>query len=421
MGHLSCLFADQKTLASGSADFLIELWDTAQWREASTLKGSLDEVLALAFSPDGKALVSGTKDGLVKTWEPLPNVRPPDVQEWPPDAWWWSLGQKTLCCIHTNWSISYWDPAALRQTALYEAPQEVRTNSLCFNLTPAGRMVWANKQSEVVIWDLLARRQLGRVPWVGGEEKFVAISPEEKLLVAAAAGKCLTVWDLETMREIASLPKSAGNVTVACLSQDLCLLAAGGEDGVLEVWNLGRKKRVAEWEAHLGFISGVAFMPDGKRLVTVGQDGTAKLWEIETRRQLSSFPRTLNAFISLAISPDGQRIAAGEAEGRIRIWIAATGQEIAALRGGHGGVLGSLRFVDRLGTRSFPSQARRCGSGAPRCGRRLRRRRKDGKEGAVTLSNLAAVHPLDWSDSRRYTQFTPCIWSRLYLPCPPLF
>jgi WD40 repeat protein len=325
---------NQKTLASGSSDFLIKLWDTARWQEVSTLRGSLDELSAIAFSHDGKTLISGAKNGEIKTWNPLPKVRPLDVLEQPPDKGWWRLRDGTLFCTHTNEAISFWDPSTLRQTAQYDAPQEALTNSAWLTLTPRGRLVWASKQNEVVVWDTVVRRQLGRLPWVPGEEKCITVLPNEKLVGAAAEGKCLTVWDLKKLQEIATLPKSAAPVYALSFSRDLRLIAAANWNGTVEVWDLSREERVADWQAHRQPVASVAFMLDGKRLVTVGWDATAKLWEIETRRELRSFTRTLNSFWSLAISPDGQRIVAGTWDGRIKMWISSTGQEIATLRVG---------------------------------------------------------------------------------------
>src|SRR5438552_8007927 len=57
---------DSKTLASGSRDATIRLWDVASGQEFKTLKGHLSDVDSIAFSPDGKTLASGSDDKTIK-------------------------------------------------------------------------------------------------------------------------------------------------------------------------------------------------------------------------------------------------------------------------------------------------------------------------------------------------------------------
>src|SRR5437764_264688 len=67
---------DGKTLASGSWDETIKLWDVQSGKERITLKGHTSFVYAVAFSPDGKTLASASTDGMVKQWDvPTGNER----------------------------------------------------------------------------------------------------------------------------------------------------------------------------------------------------------------------------------------------------------------------------------------------------------------------------------------------------------
>ena len=60
---------DGKRIVSGSDDNTVKVWDADKGTETLTLKGHTDQVTSVAFSPDGKRIVSGSWDKTVKIWE----------------------------------------------------------------------------------------------------------------------------------------------------------------------------------------------------------------------------------------------------------------------------------------------------------------------------------------------------------------
>jgi WD40 repeat protein len=59
---------DGRTLASGSDDSTVKLWDARSGAELATLKGHGSPVFSMAFSPDGRTLACGSADGTIKLW-----------------------------------------------------------------------------------------------------------------------------------------------------------------------------------------------------------------------------------------------------------------------------------------------------------------------------------------------------------------
>jgi tetratricopeptide (TPR) repeat protein len=77
---------DGKTLASGSGDHNVKLWEAATGKLLSTLQEHTDIVRSIAWSPDGKTLASGSDDKRVKLWDG-PGTSEIDLAEYLRSRW----------------------------------------------------------------------------------------------------------------------------------------------------------------------------------------------------------------------------------------------------------------------------------------------------------------------------------------------
>jgi WD40 repeat protein len=59
---------DGKTVAAGTFDGLIQLWNIASRQQAATLRGHISFIASLAFSPDGRTLASSSMEGTLRLW-----------------------------------------------------------------------------------------------------------------------------------------------------------------------------------------------------------------------------------------------------------------------------------------------------------------------------------------------------------------
>ena len=161
-GHTDAVWSvafspDGKTLASGSDDGTVRLWDLATHRQLGTpFTGNTKQVDSVAFSPDGKTLASGGWDGTVRLW----------------------------------------DVATHRQLG---TPLTAHTTTIVYSVafSPDGKTLAAgNDDGTVRLWDLAAHRQLG-TPLTGhtGAVESVAFSPDGRTLASASADRTIRLWD----------------------------------------------------------------------------------------------------------------------------------------------------------------------------------------------------------------------------------
>jgi WD40 repeat protein len=298
---------DGEILASGTKDNAIQLWDAASGKELRRLTGHDNVVTSLAFSPDGRLLASGGAD----------------------------------------WSVRIWDVGTgkpVQQCPGHQGP----VAAVAFSSD--GKTLASGAQQDAVIrfWGVATGMEIcqhgGHRRWLG----TVLFSPDGRILLTAGRGENTPVapppgsrrketmryWDARTGEELRRTVLEVEPYWVQAFSPDRRLLAFGGPDGTIRVCSVAEGKEVCQLQARPNDVNALAFSPDGRTLNSGGEDGTIECWDVTTGRKIRQTEGHPGGVDGLTVSPDGQVIASASGrEGTIRLWQAGTGKELRRLPG----------------------------------------------------------------------------------------
>lgn len=257
-----------------------------------------DEAYAVAFAPDGRSVVSSSKDKVLKLW---------DV----------TSGEKLRTFSgHTDW-----------------------VTGVAFS--PDGQKIMSCSDDKTVrLWEVATGK---RIRSLSGRDEIVnsvAFAPDGKLAVFGGNDKALTLWDVQTGKEVRTLKGHAGWVLAVAFSPDGKYVASGSEDSTVKLWDVKTGKTVRTFTGHKETVFSVAFSPDGQTLVSGSHDNTVRLWNLQTGQAgyiLSGHEDWVNG---VAFSPDGQFVASGSKDKTVRVWSVATGQMVRTFVGHEGTVAG---------------------------------------------------------------------------------
>ena len=285
--HSVACSPDGKTVASGSADQTVKLWDVGTGQQRASLLGHTGSVTSVAFSPDGKTLATGSYDRTVRLWSVATAKTQATLHG---HANWvmsvaFSPDGETLATGSEDATVKLWDLRTKQERATLKG-HTGPVRSVAFS--PDGKMLasgggdW-NKPGEVKLWDVATGQERMTLKGHAGSLLSVAFSPNGKILATSTRGtdKTVKLWNVATGQEQVSLQGLTAAVWLVAFSPDGRILASAGADGTVKLWDVATARIQATLTVHKGAVGTVAFSPDGKTLATGSSDSTAKLWRLE--------------------------------------------------------------------------------------------------------------------------------------------
>jgi WD40 repeat protein len=281
--------ADGSKVATGSGN-AVRVWDTESGEELLMLGGDGENVWSVAFSPDGRWVVSGSADGTARVWD--------------------AESGEQLRVLHGH---------------------EDAVESAAFS-PDASRVVTSSDDGTARIWAADSGEELRLLRGHEDDVRSAAFSPDGSRIVTASDDGTARIWDADSGEELRVLRGDEDWVFSAAFSPDGSLVVTAGNDtprgrttpGTVRVWDATTGEEVLMLRGPEGQIRSAVFSPDGSRVVTGSGDGktrgAAEIWDVESGEEIQVL-RGHSAWVECAAcSPDGRRVVTASGDGTARIW-----------------------------------------------------------------------------------------------------
>jgi WD40 repeat protein len=323
---------DGQMLASGSDDQTVRLWDTTTKQYSQTLRGYSTQICSVGFDPTGNRLVSGGDDRMVRLWDVETGQWLRDLPGHTSRVWsvTFSPDGRMLASSSDDQTIMLWDVKTgkpLRR--LLEHRDLVRAVAF----SPDGKQLASGSDDRTVrLWDSLTGQP---ITIVGEHDEWVwsvVFSPNGRLLASAGGDRVIKLWDLELRSCIQILKGHQNWIRTIAFSPDGRLLASGSGDRTVRLWDVLTGESLQTLEGHNGRVRSVAFSPDGLTLASSGEDCLVKLWQVETGKLLKTLRDHTDWVRAIAFSPNGHTLASGSKDETLRLWDLTSGKCVSILR-----------------------------------------------------------------------------------------
>ena len=284
-------------------------------------QGHAGGVTALAYSEDGRVLVTAGKDATLKVWNASSSALVRTIELDDGAAVSLALSGSRAVTGHADGAVVVWDYDKAEKIAQFK-----RNDAEVWSVTFAGspnRVAASSHDWKVTLWDVASPSQpvhvLDAHDSAAQAVAFFA-SPNGPMLATGGADKTVKLWNLDSMDQVRRYRGHRDFVTALAFSPNGRMLASAGLDGSIRLWSTASRGMYRSLNGHKGKVASLAFAPSGDRLVSAGDDGLVRIWDVRRGRTSRTLTGNGGSVASVQFSPDGLRIASAGDDGVVRLW-----------------------------------------------------------------------------------------------------
>jgi WD40 repeat protein len=305
-GHSNGIYAislhpNRSLLASAHEDQTVRLWQVPLSSTATvqntlepfqTLRGHQNRILAIAFSPDGHTLASGSLDRTIKLWNPETHQCRLTLQGH--TSWIWDVAfhpnSKTLASASYDRTVKLWDLKTGHCTHTLEGHLG---SALSVAFSPNGQWLASGGYEQMLkLWNPESGECVRT--WYAHPNRVwaLAFSPDSQWLATAGEDGNIILWDVETGDRLQTLSGHSQSVLCLRFSADGRQLFSSSGDRTIKQWDLQTGKCLQTFSGHEHWVWSLAFA-SVDILLSGSQDETIQCWDLKTGqpRQRLEVPR----------------------------------------------------------------------------------------------------------------------------------
>jgi hypothetical protein len=287
--------------------------------ELAQLKGHKSAVAALAFSDDGRQIVTAGRDATLRIWSAASGALQRTIELDNGAASALAVQGRRALSGHADGTIVLWDLDKAEKVSTFRR-NEAAIWSLAF-LGEPGRFAAAAHDWSVAMWDV--RGSGGPLHVFEGHESAansVAYSARGPWIASGSADRTVKLWSLSNLALIRTYRGHKDFVTALAFAPDGRVMASASLDGGIRIWSTSSNRLYRTLSGHKGRVGGLAFSPAGDLLASGGEDGIVKLWDFKTGRALRLLAGHSGPVRSVAFATDGRRVATASEDSTVRTW-----------------------------------------------------------------------------------------------------
>ncbi|MFN6197817.1 MAG: pentapeptide repeat-containing protein [Dolichospermum sp.] len=324
---------DGKVLATGEKDGRVRLWNVITGKELLTLRGHSSGVRSVAWSGDSQTLASGSDDKTVKLWNVQSGdcVRTLEGHSSSVISVAWSGDSQTLASGSSDNTVKLWNVQTGNCVRTLEGHSNW-VNSVAWS-GDSQTLASGSFDKTVKLWNVQTGNCVRTLEGHSSGVNSVAWSGDSQTLASGSDDNTVKLWNVQSGECVRTLEGHSSGVISVAWSGDSQTLASGSDDNTVKLWNVQSGECVRTLEGHSHWVNSVAWSADSQTLASGSRDNTVKLWNVQTGDCVRTPEGHSSSVISVAWSGDSQTLASGSDDNTVKLWNVQSGECVRTLEG----------------------------------------------------------------------------------------